>query len=48
MRDIKTFFKEKIKNGPETRSKCVVEVRVCNRERHLKSSVPYMSRLLNK
>ena len=43
----KHFFKEKIKSGVQTRSKSVVEVRVCNTERHLKSSIPYMSRLLN-
>ena len=43
-----TFFDEKIKSGPETRSKSIVEERTCNTERHRKSAIPCMSRLLNK
>ena len=41
------FFEEKIKIGPQTRSKSVVNEKSCETNRYFKSAIPYMSRMLN-
>ena len=42
------FFEEKLNVRPNSRQNPIIQEQTCRTERHRKSAIPYMSRMLNK